>query len=526
MNISTVAEMRALDQAAIEQYGIAAELLMENAGHAAYTVLAETVGIRGSTFVVCCGTGNNGGDGLMLARKIHSSGGTVRVFIVGDPEKYTGAARQNLDILRRLPIEVQPLQAIDPLRVRIAAGDVIVDALLGTGITREVAGLYREVIEQINQRPRHRRVLSVDIPSGVNGDTGQVLGEAVQADYTVTFGLPKLGNLLFPGFTRCGRLYVSHISFPPELYNAEHFKVALNDPPALPPRPVTGHKGSFGDVLVIAGAAAYFGAPYFAASAFMKAGGGYARLAAPRAIVPVIAGRASELVFVPQQETPAGSIALSNKAALLELAEQVDIVVLGPGTSLNDETQQLVRELAAALNKPLVLDGDGLTAVCANLDILRTRSTATVLTPHLGEMARLTGLSVPEIGRDSIPIVQRTARDLNAIIVLKGAHSLIGAPDGRVWINLSGNSGMATAGAGDVLAGALAAMVGQGLTLIDAVKKGVFVHGVAGDLAAAELGEDGITAQNLLNALPQAVRSDRQGLPAFLQPRYAGVQVV
>jgi NAD(P)H-hydrate epimerase len=243
-------------------------------------------------------------------------------------------------------------------------------------------------------------------------------------------------------------------------------------------------------------------------------------------MIPVLAGKGSELVFVPQRQTDAGSIALDNKPALLALAERVDMVVLGPGLSLHPETQELVRQLVAQIQQPLLLDGDGITAVCQDLDVLRQRQAPTILTPHLGEMARLTGRRVGEIDANKIDILQQTASDLRAVIVLKGAHSLIGYVDTSVWINLTGNPGMATAGSGDVLTGTIAAMFGLGLALPEAVRMGVFVHGLAGDLAAAHLGEDGMIASDILAHLPEALKSVRQGLPPALQQRYSGAIVL
>jgi len=524
MKVSRVSEIRALDRTAIEEFGIVEELLMENAGHAVYFVLLKEFGIRDKTFLVFSGAGNNGGDGFVVARKIHSNGGAVKVFILGDQNKFKGAAKTNLDIVSRLPIEVRRLESIEAVKMDVAHCDGIVDAILGTGLTRDVEGLYRDVVELINESGK--TVFSVDIPSGVHGDTGQVMGAAVKADYTVTFGLPKMGNMLFPGYDLCGRLYVSHISFPPSMHNADSLKVEINRPVKLPPRDISGHKGDFGEVLFIAGASGYFGAPYFAALSFLKAGGGYSRLAAPAAITPFIASKGSEIVFVPQQETGSGSIALQNKRALLELSERMDMVVLGPGLSLEEETQQLTRELAREIKKPLLIDGDGITALCKDLPIIKEREAETILTPHLGEMSRITKMSVREIDANKIDVLQRTARELNAVIVLKGAHSLIGYPDERVFINMSGNPGMATAGSGDVLTGTIAAMFGLGLSLQDAVRKGVFMHGLSGDLAAEDKGEDGITAQDILDYLPLAVKMDREGLNETLGDRYAGARVV
>ena len=524
MKVCTVSEMRELDRKAIEEFAIAAELLMENAGQAVYFALLNEFGIAGKRFVILCGLGNNGGDGLVVARKIHSSGGTVKVFVLGDPGRFKGAAKINFDIVSRLPIDVRQIESTEAVKTEVTHCDCIVDAILGTGLTREVTGLYRDVIELINGS--EKTVFSVDIPSGVHGDTGKVMGTAVRADVTVTFGLPKIGNMLFPGYDLGGKLVVSHISFPPLIYDADTLRVEISPPIELPPRNSDGHKGDFGQALFIAGAAGYFGAPYLSALSFLKAGGGYSRLAAPRSIVPFIASKGSEIVFIPQAETDSGSIVLQNKPALLELSERMDMVVLGPGLSLDSETQQLARELIVEIDKPLLVDGDGIMAGRQDLRVVKERQAGTILTPHLGEMSRLTGTSVREIDDNKIDVLQRTAAELDATVVLKGAHSLIGYPDGRVFINMSGNPGMATAGSGDVLTGTIAAMFGLGLPLQTAVRQGVFVHGLAGDLAAEDRGEDGITALDILDYLPLAMKMSRQGLDEALRERYAGARVI
>jgi NAD(P)H-hydrate epimerase len=266
-----------------------------------------------------------------------------------------------------------------------------------------------------------------------------------------------------------------------------------------------------GDVLFIAGAVGYYGSPYFAAMSFLKAGGGYARLAAPQSMIGKLAVKGREIVYLPQEETAAGSIAVKCKNKLLEASVKMDMVVIGPGLSLQEETVRLVKELVRAIKVPLLIDGDGLTAIAENLEILRSRKAATILTPHLGEMARLTGRPAAEISAAKIAVLQETAKKLNSIIVLKGAHSLIGCADGRVYINLSGNAGMATAGSGDVLTGCIAAMYGLGLKPDEATRKAVFLHGYAGDLAAAKKGVDGITARDIMEYLPQALKNDRAG---------------
>lgn len=524
MKVGTVNEMRVMDRYAIEKLGIPEEILMENAGQAAAFVLSQEVGIRGKKLMIFCGVGNNGGDGFVVARKIHADGGAVRVFILGDPGRFKGAARANLKILQQLPIEVQTFQSVKKIRMDMMHSQGIVDAIFGTGLDREVGGLYREVIEGINGSGK--KVLSLDIPSGINGDTGEVMGYAVQADWTVAFGLPKVGNMLYPGFGYCGKLYVCHISFPPPLYDSEDLKIQTSHPPPLPARNPSVHKGTMGEALFIAGAAGYFGASYFSAASFLKAGGGYSRLAAPRSMVPFLAQKGSEIVFAPQRETASGSIALANKGPLIDLSEKMDMVVIGPGLSLDPETRQLVCELVKTIKKPLLIDGDAITAVAGDLKLIKKRKAPTVLTPHLGEMSRITGRSVSEIGRQKIAVLQATAKDLGANIVLKGAHSLVGLADGKVFINLSGNAGMATAGSGDVLTGVIAATFCLGLPLDEAVRKGVFVHGFAGDLAAAEKGEDGIIAQDVLDYLPLAMKHDREGPAEPFRGRYAGPMII
>ena len=524
MKISSVSEMRNLDKTAIEEFGIKEELLMENAGEATCFVISKECGIKGKKLIIFCGIGNNGGDGFVIARKIHSNGGSVKVFILGDKGKYKGAARLNLDIISRLMIDVLEVESVESVKTDVAHSDAIIDAIFGTGLIREVTGLYRDVIELINGSGK--TIFSVDIPSGATGDTGKTMGVAVKADFTVTFGLPKAGNILFPGHDLCGKLFVTHISFPPAIYNSDSLKVEINRPKRLPPRERDGHKGSFGQVLFIAGASNYFGAPYFSALSFLKAGGGYSRLAAPASITPYIANKGSEIVFLPQKETASGSISLENMDFLLNMAAKMDMVVLGPGLSLDEETQGLVKELAKEINRPLLIDGDGITAVSKDLNVVRERKSSTILTPHPGEMSKLTGVSVEKVDANKIHMLQSTSKDLNAIIALKGGRSLVGFPDKRVFVNMSGNPGMATAGSGDVLTGVIAAMFGLGLNIGDCVLKGVFIHGFAGDLAAKEKGEDGITAQDILDYLPFALKMDRDGLSETYMDRYKGAQLI
>jgi len=524
MRVSRVAEMRNLDRQAMSDFGITQEMLMENAGEAAYFVILREFGVKGKKFAIFCGAGNNGGDGFVVARKIHSTGGEVKVFFLGKRDGLKGSARKNFDIISKMPIEVRDIKSIEQAREAVLNCDAIVDAIFGTGLSREVAGIYRDTIQVINESKK--KVFSVDIPSGINGDTGQVMGSAIRSDYTITYGLPKIGNMLYPGFDLCGKLYVSHISFPPSLYNTEAIKVQVNELVELRPRGKDTYKGSYGRALFIAGSSNYLGAPYFSALSFLKAGGGLSYLATPSSISPFLASKGSEIVFIPQKETGSGSLALKSKEELLELSQGVNIVVMGPGLSLNEETQELVRELAKRIEAPLLIDGDGITAIAGETRLIKARRAEAILTPHSGEMARITKMEADAVNKDKISVLQKTASELNAIIVLKGAHSLIGYPDERVYINPSGNPGMATAGSGDALTGAVAAMYGLGLPLGDAVRMGVFIHGLSGDLAAREKGEDGITAQDILDYLPNAVRYYRQNFKELSENFYGSIYTV
>ncbi len=528
MKVSTVEMMRELDRRAIEELGIPGPILMEHAGHATYDALRQRLGgLEGHHVCVVCGAGNNGGDGFVIARKAHSAGAKVSVLLFGSPDRFSDDTRANYQMLESIGLTVERLPDAGRLRAALTEADAVIDALFGTGLAREVEGRYREAIEAINEASEAGAlVVAVDIPSGIDGDSGAIHGVCVRADLTVTFGLPKQGNLLYPGAACGGELFVSTISFPPALQQVDELKTHLELPPPLPPRQPDGHKGSFGDALVIAGAGSYYGAPMFAALGVLRAGGGYARLAAPRRVAQVVAGLAPELVFLPQDADDRGGLRADSAVELLAVAAALDAVVLGPGLGLGQGARALTNTFVEELELPLVLDGDGVTAISDDPERLRARRGPTVLTPHLGEMARLTGRAIAAIKADPIGLARETAERLQVALVLKGAHSLIALPDGRVYINPSGNHGMATAGSGDVLTGTLGALLASGLWLPDAVRTGVFLHGLAGDLAAEALGPDGVVARDILSHLPMALRRYREARDALATDVYGACRRV
>ncbi|MFW6117191.1 MAG: NAD(P)H-hydrate epimerase, partial [Thermoproteota archaeon] len=454
MKVSNVTQMKRLDSEATSEFGITTDILMENAGNAVFSVINSKFGVSHKKFSVFCGTGNNGGDGFVVARKLHSNHAEVTVFLLGDRSKLQGSPKKNFNILSKMGIDIRLVESAGQVKKSIKRYDGVVDAIFGTGLTRDVTGLYRDIIQLVNSSGKE--VFSVDVPSGVNSNNGEVMGVAIKADYTVTFGLPKIGLILYPGYNYVGDLYVSHISFPPPLYNSESIKVEIFRPLRLPKRRDNTHKGDYGETLFIAGAGNYLGAPYFSALSFLKAGGGLSYLATPKSISSSIVSKGSEIVSVPQPETEAGSIAKRSKDSILGFSEEVDLVVIGPGISLNEETQLLARQLTAEIPTPLIIDGDGITAISKDLEVVKMRKAETILTPHPGEMSRIADMSIPDIITNRIDALQQTSRELNSIIVLKGAHSLTGYPDGKIINNTSGNPGMATAGSGDVLTGTIA----------------------------------------------------------------------
>ena len=522
MRVCTVQEMRDCDRRAAEDYALPESILMENAGHAILEVARREYGIEGPRYRVLSGGGNNGGDGLVAARLLHSVGAEVSVALLADESAMGQASRANLAAAVRSGLAVQRLESADDLYLGRSV-DVVIDALLGTGRSRSPEGLYRTVIERVNASAL--RVLAVDIPSGVSGDTGTTPGAAIRAVCTVTFGLPKRGNLLPPGRELCGKLYVSHISFPPALRSCGGDMATVPLVP-LPPRPHESHKGMYGDVLFVAGSHSYLGAPFLASMSFLRAGGGYARLAAPGSVTSALGNTAREVVMIPMQETTDGAIALSNLDRLCELGGRVDMVVIGPGLSLADESQELVRRFLADVPADVLVDGDGISAIALDPACVRNRAGTTIITPHVGEMARMLGCGVTEVEGDRVDALRRACDRFDAVVVFKGSSTLVGDATGRISVNLSGNPGMATAGCGDVLAGTIAAMRGAGLDHRPASEVGAFIHGVAGDLAAEATGQDGIIASDVMEQLPHAIRLYRERFSALVHNHYGRISVI
>ncbi len=524
MKVASVQQMREMDRKAQEEFGLTEEILMENAGIAAFSVIKKEFGVREKRFSIFCGTGNNGGDGFVLARKLASEGAFVTVFIVGDLKKMKGSSKTNFERIQKAGIETIEIRRLNQIVcISILKSDVIVDALFGTGLSKQIEGIHAEVIDEINRS--NKPVVSIDVPSGLNADTGEIMGKCVKADISVTFGLPKVGFFNYPGASNTGKLYVSHISFPAKLYESNDIKTYINIPDSLPERKRDGNKGDFGKGLFISGSASFLGAPLLSSAAFLKTGGGVSYLAAPRSIIYSACPPQREVVLLPQEETKSGSIALSNLERILDFSKKVDVVSVGQGLSLDEETEKLFNALAEELEKPLLIDGDGLTFLSKNPKLIMKRKSPTILTPHPGEFARLCGGSIKEVLSNRFDLVRKMASQLNCIIVLKGAFSLVS--DGKeVYINPTGNSGMATAGSGDVLDGIISAFAALGMSPLNAARTGTFIHGLSGDIEAKEVGEDGITAGDILNGIPKAVKYFRESYNLILEGNYERARVV
>ena len=512
MEILTSDEMRQVDRRAAGVFGIPEIVLMENAGLRLLDALrALYPDLERRRVLLLCGRGNNGGDTLVLARHLSNAGVPFRALLFGRPGDVRGSAGVNLEAARRLGIEVRPVPG--PAHWRRVRGwlrdaDLMVDGILGTGLSRPVTGFLARVIGEVNEA--RSDVVAVDIPSGLSGDSSAIPGPAIAADHTVTFCRPKVPHVFPPGRDRCGRVLVADISIPPAAVAARGPGLEILRPAAmralLPRRPRDGHKGDFGHVLVIAGSRGKGGAARMAALGALRAGCGLVTAAVPASLVNRLLPGAMEVMTEPLDETAEGTIAWSALPRLLMLAEGKRAIALGPGLTTHPETKRLVRALARRAGVPMVIDADGLNAFAGEAALIRGRGRAVVLTPHPGEMGRLTGLSTAEVQADRVASARALARASRCHVVLKGHLTLVADPDGRVSANPTGNAGMAKGGSGDVLTGCVAGLMAQGLPAGAAARLGVFVHGLAGDVAARRTGEMSLLARDILTGLPAAFR--------------------
>jgi len=485
---------------------------MESAGNeVACKVELLLGGVADKRICIFAGRGNNGGDGFVVARRLQNKGAKVKLFLLGEKEAVDGDARIYLDVLFKTDVEIVELIAErdwDKAKIAVAFADCLVDALVGTGFHGEVSGPLAEVIAIINNAGKP--VVAVDIPSGIDADNGQVRGMAVRASHTVTFALLKPGLLLQPGASHAGKVTVADIGIPAKLLADSSIRQNIITAgyvrQVLPLRQPWVHKGSCGKVLVVAGSQGFTGAAALASSAAVRSGAGLVTLGIAASLQPVMAGKLTEVMTRPLPETAWGALGLDAIPYIQKLAAECDVVAAGPGLGREEETAEVVRETVQTARCPLVLDADALNALAGYTDILLESEALAVLTPHPGELSRLTGLSVESINADRLTVAREAAASWGCIVVLKGPGTVVAFPDGEVFINSTGNAGMATGGTGDVLTGIIAAFIAQGLSSHDAAVAGVYIHGLAGDIAACP-GTIGMTAGDLLQAIPAAIRT-------------------
>jgi NAD(P)H-hydrate epimerase len=526
MKALTASEMREVDRLTTERCGIAGAQLMENAGTSVCEVLLDRFGDSGRReAAILCGKGNNGGDGFVVARLLHERGWKPRVYLLANPETVRGEAAINLARLGECGVEVLVITDMrhwETVRGELAADAVIIDALLGTGISGAAEGLLAAVIEHVNKISRDCRaatpemVLAVDTPSGLPADGGPAQGPLICAHTTVTFTAPKIGQLISKDAGYCGKLVVREIGSPRELIDeVGKSPVSWLEPEEFRELPLLrradAHKGSYGHVLLVAGSRGKSGAAILAGRGALRAGAGLVTVALPESVLPIVAAAQAELMTEPLLSTETGTASLANLeyGRFAAIVKGKTVLAIGPGFGTHQETQQFVRTIVRENTQPIILDADGLNAFANRASELKQRKSGFLaITPHPGEMGRLLGKSNEEVQTDRANIASRAAAEWNAHVILKGYHSVLATPNGRVFVNTTGNPGMAKGGTGDLLTGILAGLTAQfgPEDWEKALGFGVYLHGLAGDEAALARGDASLLASEIAEFLPDAYR--------------------
>ncbi len=509
MKVATAEQMQELDRRSIENYKIPGIVLMENAGRGAAEVISKTFpNIQRWKVAVISGKGNNGGDGFVIARHLMNQGVVVKVFLLTDPRALRGDAETNYQVFYRMKGEVLPVPSSkDYQRIKkdLEKFDLLVDGIFGTGLDAEVRGYYREVIDHLNtlQKP----IVAIDIPSGLDANTGKPLGTAIKATLTITFGLPKIGLLISPGLDYAGEVKVIDIGIPKKLVDEEKIQTFLLEGNEIRKwvstrRRPESHKGDYGHLLVLAGSVGKTGAAAMACEAALRMGAGLVTLAIPKSLNPIMEVKLTEVMTEPLPETPKQTLSLRAYNSILRLCENKSAVVIGPGIGTFKETQALILKLVKSLEIPMIIDADGITALSTQPKIFPLTNRNLILTPHPGEMARLIRSTPKEIQGDRIGVSRNFAQSNHLYLVLKGHRTLIATPKGDIFINPTGNPGMASGGTGDVLTGMIGGLVCQGLDLLTSLQIAVYLHGWAGDEVAREIGETSLVATDILRKIP------------------------
>jgi ADP-dependent NAD(P)H-hydrate dehydratase / NAD(P)H-hydrate epimerase len=519
MKILTAEEMREVDRLSTERHGIPSLTLMENAGAGVARFIEQRwTNLAQRHIVVLCGKGNNGGDGFVAARHLRELGAKPEVYLFAALEEMRGDAATNCkrwqEAYGQLHV-IRDSSAWQKAKALLASADIVVDALLGTGTRGAVAGLFAEVIEDVNKRlgPVRSAVVAVDVPSGLVADTGEANGPAVKAAHTVTFTAPKMGMILDASGDHVGQLCVRDIGSPPELIeevgrsNIRWIDVREVSKYAVPRR-ADGNKGNYGHALIVAGSVGKSGAAVLASWAGLRVGAGLVTVATPEPVLPIVAAYTPEIMTEPLPATDTGTISMRSfeYERFDKLVKGKRALAMGPGLTTQDETQQFVHAVVDKRTVPIVLDADGLNAFAGRAQELKNGAGPIALTPHPGEMARLVGCEVKDVQARRLEVARKSAGDWNAFVILKGHQTVIASPDGQTFVNSTGNPGMSTGGTGDVLTGMLAGLTAQFGTTdwVRVLAFGVYLHGLAGDIAYADTGEAPLLASDLIHAIPRA----------------------
>jgi NAD(P)H-hydrate epimerase len=512
MILVTADEMREMDRRTIEEVGIPGRVLMEKAGSGATRFLCRRFpDLARMNVGVAAGRGNNGGDGSVIARYLANRGIAVTVYLLADRSQVAGDAAANLDLLGPLGVpvvEIQDEKSFAELRTAMRSKDLWVDAILGTGLNSDVRGIYRRVIDFINSL--RKPVFAVDVPSGLHSDTGQLCGTCLRASATATFGFAKTGQQLYPGVAVTGDLEVVDIGIPravvEEVRPRQHLLTREHVQRCLPARPDDSHKGQTGHLLVVAGSPGKTGAAAMTATSALRAGAGLVTVAVAQSLNSILEILLLEAMTEPLPEEGNGILGESCFDRILQLLSGKRCLAIGPGLGQRPATGKLILRLIADCGVPMVIDADGLNHLSADTDVLRKATSPVILTPHPGEMARLTGKTSTEVQSDRIRAAREFAQGFGVHVVLKGARTAVAHPDGGVFINPTGNAGMASGGMGDVLTGLIAGFLAQGLSAEAAAQSGVYLHGAAADTLAEAMGPIGYLASEVMDAIPSQVR--------------------
>ena len=507
MIVVTAEQMRELDRQTIQQYGVPSLTLMERAGEGIAQAILERFARNAKQGVlIVAGKGNNGGDGFVVARLLKKKRIPCEVALLARQEELSPDASHNLRAFLKLKGKVTEIATgqLNLLSQRLSKRGLIVDAILGTGIKNDVGGLFAEAITLMNASGVP--IVAVDIPSGLDSDKGKPLGVAVQAEMTVALGLPKLGEVIYPGLNFVGDLVVAEIGIDSRALAAVAPRTELLDRESMgwlvPRREADTHKGTYGHVVVLAGSRGKTGAATMSCRAAMRTGAGLVTLAAPRSLNAIFASSLIEVMTEPLRDNDNEQMEPLSDAEWHTLLERKNALLFGPGIGVNDATQNSLRWLLRNLAMPWVIDADGLNNLGLELSRLRHAKTAPILTPHPGEMARLLGKNNATVNADRVTVARSFATEHRCHLVLKGARTVIATAEGKVFINPTGNPGMASGGMGDALAGILVALLGQGLCAADAMKLGVYLHGFVGDRVAEVKGQIGLIASDIIDDLP------------------------